>query len=239
MFANRMCFFATVLLMSLLVTGCATTKVLDRAKGKIEKEDVALEVQTIKQASRSEDGTEALFCVTMFDPETGRSQDSTLHVPLNQKERWSIRESEFGNIGRVTAIKYLPGLSDLSPECSAHLDDFLVGQLSAAQLSKLRWVQEGGNAEAFISEVTEVAYVEKQQEKPMLIVYMSAKPILENSHAITVPLYGQFKRKAKPEEAEPFFYLLVPFAVVADAVGYIIAAPVIGILMLVQKTAGP
>ncbi len=245
MFANRMCFFATVLLMSLLVTGCATTKVLDRAKGKIEKEDVALELQTIKQASKSMDGTEALFCVTVFDPETGRAQDNTLHVPLNHKEKWSVRESGYRfnrGIGRVvTDIKYLPGVGDLSPECpSAHLNDLLLVQLPEEQLAKLRWEQEGGNVEAFNSKVSEVAYVEMRQEKPISIVYVSAKPILEDSHAINVPLnYSQFQRKAKPEEARPIFYLLVPFAVVADAVGYIIAAPVIGILMLVQKTAGP
>lgn len=245
MLTNRMCILAAASLLSLLVSGCTTTAVLDRAKGKTEKEEVTLEVQTIKQASKSVDGTEALFCVTMFDPETGRAQDSTLHVPLNHKENWNVRESGYRfnrGIGRVvTDIRYLPRVGDLSPECpSAHLKDLLLVQLPEEQLAKLRWEQEGGNVEAFNNNVPEVAYVEVRQEKPISIVYVSAKLILEGTHAINVPLqYSQFQRKAKTEEAKPFFYLLVPFAVVADAVGYIIAAPVIGILMIVQKTAGP
>ena len=84
-----------------------------------------------------------------------------------------------------------------------------------------------------------MVFVEEHHSKALAsIAYVSAKSILDNGHVIDVPLDEKFKTEAKPQP-KPYLYVLLPFTVVADVVGYIIAVPVIGMLMLIQAIAGP
>lgn len=223
-----------------MISGCTTTEILNRAAGK--KDDVFLSVRAVTHAYKSAGGAEAVFCLTTFDPGTGEEHERALHVPLkdpmNDKDKWEVKPLERLDKKIITMIRYRPTSKDLSLRCSPTQNEIPVLQLPNESFSRRIRAIQGGRVEEHV-QGRDMGFVEERYPKQMAsIAYVSPKPILDDGHVIDIFLERKFPTEAKPEP-KPYLYALLPFSVVLDAVGYVVAIPVIAILALTQKIAGP